>query len=113
MSDIDDTVTGAPETNDPETDTTDVDAPESAGGIEEAVEAESASSASGSMDLSTRPDGDWLNSVEGEINDVDRVLKCLARDSATICTACHELQSFGSLDERPVLARCASTKQPR
>ena len=72
-----------------------------------------ASSAVATVDLSNRPDTAWLNEVEGEIDDVDRVLKCLARDSATMCTTCHGLQGEGALEGRPVLARCASTKQPR
>ena len=66
-----------------------------------------------SVDLANRPEAAWLDTVEGEVEDVDLVLKCLARDNATICTSCHELQENGSLDARPVLARCASTKQPR
>lgn len=86
-----------------------------ASAVEDAAEeaASAPEAPASSMDLSTRPDGEWLNDVEGEINDVDIVLKCLARDSATICTQCNELTSVNMLDGRPVLARCASTKQPR
>ncbi|MEM7091644.1 MAG: hypothetical protein AAF567_01475 [Actinomycetota bacterium] len=63
--------------------------------------------------LDARPDVAWLDTVEGEVEDVDVVLKCLARDSATVCATCDGLQAAGALDDRPVLARCASTKQPR
>lgn len=66
-----------------------------------------------SIDLSNRPDAAWLLEVEGEVDDVELVLKCLARDSATMCTTCDGLQADGSLESRSVLARCASTKQPR
>jgi hypothetical protein len=65
------------------------------------------------IDLATRPDGDWLTTVEGELNDTDLVLKCLARDSAKICQTCDVAQSAGELSGRPMLARCASTKQAR
>lgn len=77
------------------------------------VEGNEAPTSAASIDLANRPDAAWLDTVEGEVEDVDLVLKCLARDNATICTACHELQENGSLDARPVLARCASTKQSR
>ena len=80
--------------------------------IEPEASAAATTSAS-TIDFSNRPDVAWLDEVEGEIDDVDRVLKCLARDSATMCTTCHGLQDEGSLGERPVLSRCASTKQPR
>ena len=65
------------------------------------------------IDLATRPDSEWLATVENELNDTDLVLKCLARDSAKICQTCDAAQAAGELDGRPVLARCASTKQPR
>lgn len=66
-----------------------------------------------SIDVANRPDAAWLDDVQGQIDDVDLVLKCLARDSATMCKTCHDLQSEGALEARSVLARCASTKQPR
>ena len=69
--------------------------------------------ASVGVDLAARPESAWLDDVEGEIDDVDMVLKCLARDSAKMCQACDGLQSAGELAERPVLARCASGKQAR
>lgn len=69
--------------------------------------------AAATIDSSNRPGPAWLDQVEGEVDDVDRVLKCLARDSATMCTTCHGLQVDGALEARPVLARCASSKQPR
>ena len=65
------------------------------------------------IDLATRPDGEWLNTVQNELNDTDLVLKCLARDSAKMCQTCDAAQAAGELDGRPMLARCASTKQPR
>jgi len=65
------------------------------------------------IDLATRPESEWLTSVENELDDTDLVLKCLARDSAKICQTCDAAQAAGELEERPVLARCASTKQPR
>ena len=65
------------------------------------------------IDLATRPDGEWLTAVEGELNDTDLVLKCLARDSAKICQTCDAAQGAGELEGRPMLARCASTKQAR
>ena len=65
------------------------------------------------IDLATRPDAAWLHEVEGELNDTDLVLKCLARDSAKICQTCDAAQASGELEGRPMLARCASTKQPR
>lgn len=65
------------------------------------------------IDLATRPDADWLDAVEGEINDVDLVLKCLNRDSAKLCQTCDAVLATGELESRPMLARCASTKQPR
>ena len=40
------------------------------------------------IDLATRPDGEWLNTVQNELNDTDLVLKCLARDSAKMCQTC-------------------------
>ena len=55
----------------------------------------------------------WLSDVESELDDTDLVLKCLARDSAKICQTCDAAQSAGDLADRPMLARCASTKQPR
>ena len=65
------------------------------------------------IDLATRPDVEWLNTVQNDLNDTDLVLKCLARDSAKICQICDVAQAAGELDDRPMLARCASTKQPR
>lgn len=65
------------------------------------------------VDLANRPDPEWLNSVQSELDDTDLVLKCLARDSAKICQTCDAAQAAGELDGRPMLARCASTKQPR
>lgn len=65
------------------------------------------------VDLATRPEPEWLRAVEGELNDTDLVLKCLARDSAKICQTCDAAQTAGELQTRPVLARCASTKLPR
>lgn len=65
------------------------------------------------IDLATRPDSEWLDTVQNELNDTDLVLKCLARDSAKMCQTCDTAQSSGELDARPMLARCASTKQPR
>lgn len=67
--------------------------------------------AASSIDLAARPAPEWLETVEGELDDVDFVLKCLARDSATICQTCSGAEAEGRLDQRPVLARCASTKQ--
>jgi hypothetical protein len=64
-------------------------------------------------ELASRPAPEWLDGVQGEIDDVDRVLKCLARDTATMCQTCDAAQAAGELASRPVLARCASTKQPR
>lgn len=81
--------------------------------IEPQAEAAPGATATATVDRSNRPDPDWLDRVEGEIDDVDRVLKCLARDSATMCTTCHALRAEGALDARPVLVRCASSKQPR
>ncbi|MFB0926617.1 MAG: hypothetical protein QMB08_00945 [Acidimicrobiales bacterium] len=65
------------------------------------------------IDLATRPDVEWLNTVQNDLNDTDLVLKCLARDSAKICQICDVAQAAGELDDRPMLARCAGTKQPR
>lgn len=65
------------------------------------------------IDLGTRPESEWLAQVEGEVDDVDFVLKCLARDSDLICETCTVADQEGLLDQRPVLARCASTKQAR
>ena len=65
------------------------------------------------VDLATRPDSAWLDAVASELDDTDLVLKCLARDSAKICQTCDAAHSAGELDGRPMLARCASTKQPR
>ena len=65
------------------------------------------------IDLSARPEAAWLDGVEGEVEDVDRVLKCLSRDSAKMCETCDGLGARGELDGRPVLARCAQSKQPR
>lgn len=65
------------------------------------------------IDLATRPDGEWLNAVQNDLNDTDLVLKCLARDSAKMCQTCDAAQGAGELDARPMLARCASTKQSR
>ena len=67
----------------------------------------------GAVDLAARPDGEWLDTVQNELNDTDLVLKCLARDSAKMCQTCDTAQAAGELDSRPMLARCASTKQPR
>ena len=85
-----------------------IESPAEVGDKETAVAARTASS----IDLDTRPDVDWLNEVEGEIGDVDLVLKCLARDSASVCDICAPLEAQGLLAARPVLARCAGTKQP-
>lgn len=68
---------------------------------------------SSAIDLATRPDGEWLDTVQNELNDTDLVLKCLARDSATLCQTCDAAQAAGELESRPMLARCASSKQPR
>ena len=65
------------------------------------------------VDLTNRPNMTWLSDVESELDDTDLVLKCLARDSAKICQTCDAAQSAGDLADRPMLARCASTKQPR
>lgn len=65
------------------------------------------------VDLAARPDAEWLGAVESELDDTDLVLKCLARDSAKICETCDVASNAGELDSRPMLARCASTKQPR
>jgi hypothetical protein len=65
------------------------------------------------IDLATRPDGEWLNTVQNDLNDTDLVLKCLARDSAKMCQTCEAAHGVGELDARPMLARCASTKQRR
>ena len=65
------------------------------------------------IDLATRPESTWLDAVANELDDTDLVLKCLARDSAKICQTCDTAQSAGELDSRPMLARCASTKQSR
>ena len=80
---------------------------------EPAVPAPTADRASVGIDLATRPDAEWLDTVEGELNDTDLVLKCLARDSAKMCQTCDTAQAAGELEQRPTLARCASTKQPR
>lgn len=77
---------------------------------EEPVVAERPSAA---IDLATRPDGEWLDTVQNELNDTDLVLKCLARDSAKMCQTCDAAQAAGELESRAMLARCASTKQPR
>lgn len=66
-----------------------------------------------SIDLANRPQPEWLDDVEAEITDVDFVLKCLSRDSAKMCETCDSAKAQGELDARPMLARCASTKQPR
>ncbi len=66
-----------------------------------------------SVDMANRPNMTWLSDVESELNDTDLVLKCLARDLAKICQTCDAAQSAGDLADRPMLARCASTKQPR
>lgn len=81
--------------------------------IEAQAHAPQGTATAATIDSSNRPDPAWLDRVEGEIDDVDRVLKCLARDSATMCTTCHALRAEGALDARPVLVRCASSKQPR
>jgi len=65
------------------------------------------------VDLATRPDSEWLDTVASDLDDTDLVLKCLARDSATMCQTCDTAQAAGELDSRPMLARCASTKQSR
>jgi hypothetical protein len=65
------------------------------------------------IDLATRPDGEWLNAVQNDLNDTDLVLKCLARDSAKMCQTCDAAKAGGELDASPMLSRCASTKQPR
>jgi len=65
------------------------------------------------VDLAARPSGEWLGAVESELDDTDLVLKCLARDSAKMCETCDKVKAAGGLDSRPMLARCASTKQPR
>jgi len=62
------------------------------------------------IDAARVPDAAWLDEVEGEVDDVDLVLKCLARDSSKICSTCADATAAGTLDQRPVLARCASTK---
>ena len=69
--------------------------------------------ATAGIDLANRPEAAWLDTVEGEIDDVDLVLKCLARDSAKMCQTCDAATTSGELEARPMLARCASTKQPR
>ena len=79
----------------------------------ESPEATTAERPSVGVDLAARPEAGWLDQVQGEIDDVDLVLKCLARDSAKICQACDGLQSAGELEQRPMLARCATSKQPR
>ena len=89
------------------------DVPETGADQADATAEAPAPSPASPVDLANRPDAAWLDTVEGEVEDVDLVLKCLARDNATICKSCHELQENGALDARPVLARCASTKQPR
>lgn len=78
-----------------------------------AVEPVPSERATAGIDLANRPEASWLNAVEGEIDDVDLVLKCLARDSAKMCQTCDTAQAAGQLDARPMLARCASTKQAR
>lgn len=65
------------------------------------------------VDLANRPAPEWLDSVQSELDDTDLVLKCLARDSAKMCQTCDAAQDAGELEGRPMLARCASTKQPR
>ena len=65
------------------------------------------------VDIANRPSLSWLGDVESELDDTDLVLKCLARDSAKICPTCDAAQTAGELGARPMLARCASTKQPR
>ena len=81
--------------------------------VETVEEPAPAERASGGIDLATRPESSWLTTVENELNDTDLVLKCLARDSAKMCQTCDGAQASGELDGRPMLARCASTKQPR
>lgn len=65
------------------------------------------------LDLGARPDAEWLGVVESELDDTDLVLKCLARDSAKMCETCDTAQAAGELGSRPMLERCARTKQPR
>lgn len=82
---------------------------------ETAPAAESTSSAPASnvateIDPNRVPDAAWLDGIEGELDDVELVLKCLARDSAKICETCTEATAAGTLVERPVLARCASSR---
>lgn len=83
------------------------------GAVEDRVE-HHAASASGTttVDLSNRPDAAWLDQVEGDIDDVDVVLKCLARNSTSMCATCSGLSTAGELENRSVLAHCASGKQP-
>jgi hypothetical protein len=84
---------------------------ESTTAVADEAQPASAERSNSSMNLDTRPDIAWLSEVEGEVDDVDRVLKCLARESDTICQTCKAAEHDGILEQRPVLARCASTKQ--
>lgn len=56
------------------------------------------------------PEPAWLDEVEGEVADVELVLKCLSRESTTMCSTCTEVSDGEGLSSRPVLERCASTK---
>jgi len=65
------------------------------------------------IDTAARPDPVWIDDVEREVDDVDVVLKCLARNDTAMCATCQEVDQAAGLASRPVLARCAETKQPR
>ncbi len=67
-------------------------------------------SSSATDHLSRLPDAEWLDTVEAEVDDVERVLKCLARDTAKMCDTCSSLDAQGQLAFRSALARCASGK---
>lgn len=86
---------------------------ESDSAVAPAPDAAPPSSRAKGVDLSNRPSPEWLDTVQAELNDTDLVLKCLARDSAKICQTCDAVQKAGELESRPMLARCAGTKQPR
>lgn len=57
------------------------------------------------------PDPKWLELVEAELSDIEFVLKCLSRESATLCDTCLALDGEGQMHARPVLESCAATKR--
>lgn len=53
-----------------------------------------------------------LDRLEGDLDDVETALACLARDSDELCATCRGARVDGSLDRRPALSACAETKLP-